>query len=144
MARNTVHCNLCGKAFFPSSLPIHMKSCRKKMAQVLVPCQYCSEEWPAGAMQEHLSKCREAIREQLKMRRELASGYEDAHAESEAKFAAAMAAVAEKQDQAEMKAESDRLHAEHDQVGCALFLRNIDRSLYTTVPCPSLLSMLWL
>ena len=74
MARNTVHCNLCGKAFFPSSLPIHMKSCRKKMAQVLVPCQYCSEEWPAGAMQEHLSKCREAIREQKRLEQRLPGG----------------------------------------------------------------------
>ena len=50
------------------------------------------------------------------MKRELASSYQDGRAEAEAQFAAAMTAVAEKQDKAEMKEESDRLHAEHDKV----------------------------
>lgn len=59
---------------------------------------------------------RETIREKLKMKRELASSYQDGRAEAEAQFAAAMTAVAEKQDKAEMKEESDRLHAEHDKV----------------------------
>jgi hypothetical protein len=36
MARNTVHCKLCSKAFFPGSIEIHMKQCVKKMALVPV------------------------------------------------------------------------------------------------------------
>jgi hypothetical protein len=57
---------------------------------------------------------REAIQEKLKMNRELASASLDLHTDAEAKFAAAMAAAAEKQEQADIKEESDRLHAEHD------------------------------
>lgn len=60
MARNTVHCSMCGKAFFPGSLPIHQKACAQKMALVEVPCLYCRELHPHGEMASHHSKCKAA------------------------------------------------------------------------------------
>lgn len=60
MARNTVHCTMCGKAFFPNSLPIHMKQCALKMALVPIPCLYCREPYPHGEMPSHVARCKEA------------------------------------------------------------------------------------
>ena len=67
MARNTVHCKLCSKAFFPGSLAIHVKQCEKKMALVPVPCMYCREEWPHGDMASHYGRCKEYKKAQREM-----------------------------------------------------------------------------
>lgn len=60
MARNTVHCDMCGKAFFPHSLPLHVKTCAIKSALIEIPCFYCREEHPKGEMAKHHLKCKEA------------------------------------------------------------------------------------
>ena len=41
------------------------------MALVLVPCQYCSNQVPAGDMQQHLSSCHEAKREKSRLSQQL-------------------------------------------------------------------------
>jgi len=69
MARNTVHCDMCGKAFFPNSLPIHVKTCALKMALIPVPCLYCREEHPHGEMAKHHLKCKEAKKQKATQRK---------------------------------------------------------------------------
>ena len=69
----------------------------------------------AALEQEQTNLKREAIREKLKMNRELADASADLHAAAEKKFADAMEAAQAKEEQADIKAESDRLHAAHDE-----------------------------
>ena len=70
MAANTVHCPLCSKAFFRTSLPIHVKQCQRKMAKLPIPCLHCHEEVPHEDMPAHLSRCKTA----KKAQQSLASG----------------------------------------------------------------------
>lgn len=60
---------MCTKAFFPNSLPIHLKQCEKKMAFTLVPCRYCYEEHLHGEMSQHVSRCKAAKKAQKEITR---------------------------------------------------------------------------
>lgn len=57
MPKNDVSCPLCGKLFFPHSLPIHLPQCRKKQACLELPCEWCDMPVRKGEMGLHRSKC---------------------------------------------------------------------------------------
>ncbi|KAG5182394.1 hypothetical protein JKP88DRAFT_318911 [Tribonema minus] len=54
---NAVWCTLCGKPFFPDSLPFHLKACRKKPEYVLLPCEWCGVQLIARDLKPHLRYC---------------------------------------------------------------------------------------
>lgn len=60
MHKRAVSCELCGKAFFPKSLPFHLQACQKKQAYLPVPCQYCDVEVIAAELNVHYKRCRKA------------------------------------------------------------------------------------
>ncbi|CAM9447131.1 unnamed protein product [Chrysoparadoxa australica] len=62
MHKNAVLCDLCSKAFFPSSLPFHRKACEKKQAHVELPCPYCDLAVRKPQLEKHISKCPTARR----------------------------------------------------------------------------------
>lgn len=57
MPKNDVACKLCGKLFFPHSLPIHLPQCQKKFDALEVPCQWCDVLFPQGEMAKHQRRC---------------------------------------------------------------------------------------
>lgn len=63
MHRRAVTCELCGKAFFPKSMKFHIKACRKKQANLLVPCHYCDCEFRSFEMEQHVKNCPKAKRQ---------------------------------------------------------------------------------
>ncbi|KAJ8600612.1 hypothetical protein CTAYLR_010053 [Chrysophaeum taylorii] len=54
-----VGCPICGRRFFPHSLPIHLPQCKKKQDVIEVPCQWCDLEFPRAELAAHERKCRE-------------------------------------------------------------------------------------
>ena len=73
MHRRAVSCKLCGKAFFPASIKIHMPQCRKKQLHIPIPCAYCDIEYPQGEMEKHHRSCHKAkaAKRQLMKQRKL-------------------------------------------------------------------------
>lgn len=57
MPKNDVSCPLCGKLFFPHSLPIHLPQCKKKQACLELPCEWCDMPVRKGEMGLHRGKC---------------------------------------------------------------------------------------
>ena len=53
----TVQCGSCGQMFFPASLRFHVKACKKKQANLDVPCPHCDVEVKRAAMPRHLRRC---------------------------------------------------------------------------------------
>ena len=58
MHHRAVACALCGKSFFPASLPFHQKACAAKMASLEVPCQYCDRGYRHAELPQHERRCR--------------------------------------------------------------------------------------
>ena len=48
---------MCGKAFFPASLPFHQKACRKKRQSATLPCRFCDELFGPADMLSHTKRC---------------------------------------------------------------------------------------
>ena len=53
----TTPCPSCGRAFFPSSLRIHLPQCKAKQAAVVVECPACGIEVPNSQLNAHMAKC---------------------------------------------------------------------------------------
>ena len=57
-------CPHCGRAFFPSSLQIHIPQCQAKMARMIVLCPACGVEVAQLHLSEHMSRECKVIKRQ--------------------------------------------------------------------------------
>jgi len=62
MPPNAILCPICGKKYFKSSLPIHMKACKKKYEDTHSKCKKCGMSVENSEWQDHRSFCKDLVK----------------------------------------------------------------------------------